>query len=76
MTQAIVENPLLRGYLVDRTPTGRIGEPGDVAHAAVFLASEAAGFVNGHVLTVDGGITGGLYSAAAARLAEQAAGES
>jgi len=40
-----------------RTPLGRLGEPRDVADAVLFLASEAAGFITGHVLTVDGGLT-------------------
>jgi gluconate 5-dehydrogenase len=39
-----------------RTPAGRWGEPEDVGHAALFLASKAANFVNGQVLYVDGGI--------------------
>ena len=40
-----------------RIPLGRLGEPQDVADAVLFLASEAAGFITGHVLTVDGGLT-------------------
>jgi 3-oxoacyl-[acyl-carrier protein] reductase len=36
-------------------PLGRIAEPEDVAHAALFLASDAAGFVTGHTLHVNGG---------------------
>lgn len=39
-----------------RTPAGRWGEPEDVGNAALFLASRASDFVNGHVLYVDGGI--------------------
>ncbi len=39
-----------------RTPAGRWGQPEDVAHAALFLASGASDFVNGHILYVDGGI--------------------
>ncbi|HPT31116.1 MAG TPA: gluconate 5-dehydrogenase [Prolixibacteraceae bacterium] len=39
-----------------RTPAGRWGEPEDVGNAALFLASQASNFVNGHVLFVDGGI--------------------
>jgi gluconate 5-dehydrogenase len=39
-----------------RTPAGRWGEPEDVAHAALFLASKASNFVNGQILYVDGGI--------------------
>ena len=42
--------------VMTRTPAGRWGEPEDVAHAALFLASNASNFVNGHVLYVDGGI--------------------
>jgi len=38
-----------------RTPGGRFGAVEEVAGAAVFLASESAGFVNGHILVVDGG---------------------
>jgi len=39
-----------------RTPAGRWGEPEDVGNAALFLASKASQFVNGHILYVDGGI--------------------
>lgn len=42
--------------VMTRTPAGRWGKPEDVASAALFLASEASNFVNGHVLYVDGGI--------------------
>jgi NAD(P)-dependent dehydrogenase (short-subunit alcohol dehydrogenase family) len=41
--------------LLMRTPMKRFGQPEEVAGAAVFLASEAAGFVTGHLLAVDGG---------------------
>jgi len=37
-------------------PLGRVGTPGDVAHAAVFLASEEASYITGHVLNVNGGM--------------------
>ncbi|MFH1923642.1 MAG: SDR family oxidoreductase, partial [Planctomycetota bacterium] len=40
-----------------QTPLGRLGEPQDVADAVLFLASEAAAFITGHVLVVDGGLT-------------------
>jgi NAD(P)-dependent dehydrogenase (short-subunit alcohol dehydrogenase family) len=66
MTKMITDNPLMAGGLIDRTPVGRIGQPADVAAVAAFLASDAAAFVNGATLFCDGGITGGLYSAAAA----------
>ena len=40
-----------------RIPLGRLGQPEDVASAVLFLASDAAGFITGHVLAVDGGLT-------------------
>ncbi len=43
--------------VMTRTPADRWGEPEDIGNAALFLASRAADFVNGHVLYVDGGIT-------------------
>ncbi|HTG38174.1 SDR family oxidoreductase [Sphingomonas sp.] len=44
---------------IDRTqhPVGRVGEPRDIASAVAWLASEGAGFVTGHQLVVDGGMT-------------------
>lgn len=41
--------------IMERIPAGRWGEPGDLAGAAIFLASDAAKYVQGHVLAVDGG---------------------
>ncbi|MGA1978881.1 MAG: gluconate 5-dehydrogenase [Bacteroidales bacterium] len=49
------DNPF-NDLVMTRTPAGRWGEPGDVAYAALFLASKASDFVNGHILYVDGGI--------------------
>jgi 3-oxoacyl-[acyl-carrier protein] reductase len=40
-----------------RTPMGRLGEPGDVARAVLFLSDPANRFITGHVLVVDGGLT-------------------
>jgi meso-butanediol dehydrogenase/(S,S)-butanediol dehydrogenase/diacetyl reductase len=42
-------------------PLSRVGEPADVASAAVFLLSDEAAFITGAVLTVDGGLTAGSY---------------
>jgi len=42
--------------VMTRTPAGRWGTPEDVANAALFLASKASDFINGHILYVDGGI--------------------
>lgn len=43
--------------VLPRIPLGRLGDPQDVADAVLYLASEAAGFITGHVLTIDGGLT-------------------
>jgi 3-oxoacyl-[acyl-carrier protein] reductase len=46
----------VRQAMVDRTPAGRAGTPEEVAEAYVWLASSGASFVNGTVLSVDGGL--------------------
>ena len=43
-------------FIVNRTPAGKWGEPEQLKGAAIFLASAASDFVNGHILYVDGGI--------------------
>jgi gluconate 5-dehydrogenase len=43
-------------FIISRTPAARWGEPEDLQGAAIFLASKASDFVNGHILYVDGGI--------------------
>ncbi len=56
-TAAIREgNHPFNDLVMARTPAGRWGEPEDVGNAALFLASKASDFVNGHILFVDGGI--------------------
>ena len=54
MTQRMPEHVL--ASMVDHTPVARVGQPQDVAYAYLFLASEEAGFINGAVLNVDGGL--------------------
>jgi NAD(P)-dependent dehydrogenase (short-subunit alcohol dehydrogenase family) len=49
--------PQLKDFFLSRTPLGRLGDPVDIANAAVFLASDAARMITGHVLVVDGGYT-------------------
>jgi gluconate 5-dehydrogenase len=60
LTQALVDNPEFSNWLVNRTPSRRWGDVEDLVGAAVFLASDASAFVNGHVLYVDGGVTAAL----------------
>ena len=43
-------------FIINRTPAARWGDPSDLAGSAIFLASKASDFVNGHILYVDGGI--------------------
>lgn len=43
-------------FIINRTPAAKWGDPDDLAGAAIFLASKASDFVNGHVVYVDGGI--------------------
>lgn len=57
LNQALVDNPEFSLWLEKRTPAGRWGEVGELVGAAIFLASDASSFINGHILYVDGGIT-------------------
>ncbi|MFQ9698387.1 MAG: SDR family oxidoreductase, partial [Zhenhengia sp.] len=43
-------------FIIAKTPAARWGTPEDLMGPAIFLASDASNFVNGHVLYVDGGI--------------------
>lgn len=52
---AVTEDPSLLEKFTDRVALGRIGEPEDIAPAVLFLASDAARYVTGVVLPVDGG---------------------
>jgi glucose 1-dehydrogenase len=69
MTAPLVSIPQLVDYFVDRMPVGRVGQPADVAAVAAFLASDDASFITGTVITPDGGVTAGMYSAMAAQMA-------
>ncbi|MGV2290759.1 glucose 1-dehydrogenase [Trinickia sp. YCB016] len=60
LTEALVKDEKFSDWLIGRTPSRRWGDVEDLVGAAVFLASEASSFVNGHVLYVDGGVTATL----------------
>lgn len=57
MTKAILEDPSIREAFLAPIPLGRLGQPEDVAGAALFLASDYASYVSGVALPVDGGWT-------------------
>jgi NAD(P)-dependent dehydrogenase (short-subunit alcohol dehydrogenase family) len=59
LTQALQNDPVRSAQLISRTPIGRWGRPEEIAGAVLFLSSEAASFITGAVIPVDGG-----YSAA------------
>jgi gluconate 5-dehydrogenase len=53
----LVGDPAVQAFLERRVPLRRWGKPAEIGGAAVFLASDEAAYVNGHVLTVDGGFS-------------------
>ena len=57
MNTALVNDPAFDTMVKSGTPTGRWGQPEDIGNSAVYLASDAAAFVNGHILVVDGGFS-------------------
>jgi gluconate 5-dehydrogenase len=60
LTDALVKNREFSDWLIGRTPSRRWGDVEDLVGPAVFLASTASDFVNGHILYVDGGVTASL----------------
>jgi len=60
LNEKLVADPQFSSWLINRTPSRRWGDVEDLAGAAVFLASDASRFVNGHILYVDGGVTATL----------------
>jgi gluconate 5-dehydrogenase len=57
LNTALTQDPEFTPWLQKRTPAGRWGEVEELVGAAVFLASDASSFVNGHTLYIDGGLT-------------------
>ena len=64
------KNPNVMQELAAWYPLGRVGHPDDIANAALFLVSDAASWITGVVLPVDGGLTAGLF-----RMAKELSGE-
>jgi gluconate 5-dehydrogenase len=60
LNKALVANVEFNQWICGRTPAGRWGQPEELAGAAIFLASRASDFVNGQILTVDGGLLAAL----------------
>jgi gluconate 5-dehydrogenase len=56
LTKPLKDDPEFDKWLCSRTPANRWGQPRELIGAAVFLASEAGNYVNGHILYVDGGM--------------------
>lgn len=57
LNAALVADPEFTAWVSKRTPAGRWGQLPELQGAAIFLASDASSFVNGHILYVDGGMT-------------------
>jgi len=57
LTEGMLKNPEIYANIVQSVPLHRVGEPRDLAGAAVFLASDASDYVTGHNLVIDGGYT-------------------
>ena len=53
----LLDDPAFKAGIVSRIPLGRVGETRDIVGPAIFLVSDAASFVTGHILTIDGGLT-------------------
>jgi NAD(P)-dependent dehydrogenase (short-subunit alcohol dehydrogenase family) len=53
----LLGDPAFKAGIVSRIPLGRVGETGDLVGAAIFLCSDAASFITGQVLGIDGGLT-------------------
>ena len=57
LNSALLEDKAFSAWVEGRTPAGRWAKPEELGGAVVFLASDAAAYVNGHVLAVDGGLS-------------------
>ena len=53
----LLDDPDFKAGVVSRVPLRRVGRTDDLVGAAIFFASDAAAFVTGQILTIDGGLT-------------------
>lgn len=58
MNRALMEDPVRYSEIVSRIPVGRFGQPQDIAGTVLFLSSDAASYISGAVIPVDGGYLG------------------
>ncbi len=56
MTDRTLNDPEVKAMMIGMEPIGRMGKPEEVAEAVVWLCSDAASFVTGHSMIVDGGL--------------------
>jgi NAD(P)-dependent dehydrogenase (short-subunit alcohol dehydrogenase family) len=57
LASGLVNSEEILGMVMSRTPLNRVGRPEEIAAGALFLASDAASYVTGHTLVIDGGMT-------------------
>jgi NAD(P)-dependent dehydrogenase (short-subunit alcohol dehydrogenase family) len=57
LASAIVQNDAIKDLVVKKTPLARYAQPSEIAGGALYLASDAASFLTGHTLVIDGGMT-------------------
>jgi len=62
MSEQVYADPATRAAREQRVPLGRLGRADDVASAVLWLASDAASYVTGQTLLVDGGVTGAIIT--------------
>jgi len=56
MGAGVAKDPAFHAWICSRAPAGRWGDPAELVGAAIFLASDASNYVNGHIIYVDGGM--------------------
>jgi len=57
MTKSLIDDPAVRSDVLANTPVGRLGKPEDIAELVAFLCSDAAGYITGAEIMIDGGQT-------------------